>query len=138
MPSYKSAMPVPVKPEGIYGFVVKKVKLGHSQKDPSIETVEIELDVEGTIIWETLTFSAKAAYKIDDFRESIGETVTPGEEVNVDADDWIGATGRAAIFIDVYNGKEKNKVKEFLPPLVKQEPPKPTLNEHGEPDQIPF
>jgi hypothetical protein len=140
MPTYKSAAPVAIEPDGIYGFVVKKVKLGRSAKDPNIETVEVELDVEGTIVWETFTFNEKAAFKIDEFRESIGETVTPGEEVDVDPDDWIGATGKVAIFIDVYNGKEKNKVKEFLPPLV-QPLPKTTAVAEGDDsdsDNIPY
>jgi hypothetical protein len=128
-------------PEGDYPFVVKNAKPSHSVKDPETETIELELSIDSGSgrVWDTLTFSEKAAFKIDEFRESIGETVTPGETVDIEPDELVGASGRAHIYVDSYNGKEKNKVKEYLAPLVKPLPKRAAVaTEDTEPDNEPF
>ena len=51
----------------------------------------------GPEVWDHLVFTAKAAWKIDQFLASIGQATVPGEDVEVDAIDLIGATGVALI-----------------------------------------
>ena len=51
----------------------------------------------GPEVWDHLVFTAKAAWKIDQFLASIGQATVPGEDVEVDAIDLIGAVGVALI-----------------------------------------
>ena len=51
----------------------------------------------GPEVWDHLVFTPKAAWKIDQFLASIGRATIPGEDVDVDAIDLIGATGVALI-----------------------------------------
>jgi hypothetical protein len=51
----------------------------------------------GPEVWDHLVFTAKAAWKIDQFLASIGRATIPGEDVDVDAIDLIGAVGVALI-----------------------------------------
>ena len=51
----------------------------------------------GPEVWDHLVFTAKAAWKIDQFLASIGRATVPGEDVDVDAIDLIGAVGVALI-----------------------------------------
>ena len=51
----------------------------------------------GPEVWDHLVFTAKAAWKIDQFLSSIGQATVPGEDVEVDAIDLIGAVGVALI-----------------------------------------
>lgn len=47
-------------------------------------------DGQGPLIFENLTFTESAAWKIDQFRYAIGEDPEEGEEVTLDADDLLG------------------------------------------------
>jgi hypothetical protein len=145
MPSYTSASHAQIVPEGNYTFVVKNAKPGRSVKDPATETIELELSLDNGSgrCWDTLTFSEKAAFKIDEFREAIGETIVPGQVVDVDPNDLIGASGQAHVFVDTYNGKSKNKIANYLAPVVKPLPKAAAvktnaLNELDDSDSIPF
>jgi len=51
----------------------------------------------GPEVWDHLVFTAKAAWKIDQFLASIGRATIPGEDIDVDAINLIGATGVALI-----------------------------------------
>jgi hypothetical protein len=51
----------------------------------------------GPEVWDHLVFTAKAAWKIDQFLASIGRATIPGEDVDVDAIDLIGSVGVALI-----------------------------------------
>jgi hypothetical protein len=44
----------------------------------------------GPEINEHLTFTAKAAWKIDQVRQALGQAVVPGEEVTIEAEDFVG------------------------------------------------
>jgi len=46
----------------------------------------------GPEINEHLTFTAKAAWKIDQVRQALGQAVVPGEEVTIEAEDFVGAS----------------------------------------------
>lgn len=47
----------------------------------------------GPSLREYLTFTEKAAFKIDQFRRSIGDTVTAGQPCTLEPEDCIGKTG---------------------------------------------
>lgn len=51
----------------------------------------------GPEVWDHLVFTAKAAWKIDQFLASIGRATVPGEDVEVYAIDLIEAVGVALI-----------------------------------------
>lgn len=47
-------------------------------------------DGEGPIVFENLVFMPSAAWKLDQFRDAIGETPVAGEEISIEADDLLG------------------------------------------------
>jgi hypothetical protein len=105
MPSYKQEEPKKagtyfVEP-GIYRVEVENAVEKTSQNgNPMIKLVcRVKLDdgTEGPEIWDHLVFTAKASWKIDQFRASIGEAVVPGESADVEAADLVGKVGVAEI-----------------------------------------
>ena len=105
MPTYKSSE---LKQAGLY-FVepgVYKMEVASAADKTSqngnamIKLVCKILMPDGSVgpeVWDHLVFTAKAAWKIDQFLASIGSATIPGEDVDVDAIDLIGATGVALI-----------------------------------------
>ena len=105
MPTYKSSE---LKQAGLY-FVepgVYKMEVANATDKTSqngnamIKLVCKILMPDGSAgpeVWDHLVFTAKAAWKIDQFLASIGRATVPGEDVEVDAIDLIGATGVALI-----------------------------------------
>ena len=105
----------------------------------------------GPEVWDHLVFTAKAAWKIDQFLASIGRATIPGEDVDVDAIDLIGAVGVALIGEEPgqtnpdhkFNNIERwifgDEREGFLAgkskPVAKQQPVA-TADEDG--DEIPF
>ena len=105
MPTYKSSE---LKQAGLY-FVepgVYKMEVANATDKTSqngnamIKLVCKILMPDGSAgpeVWDHLVFTSKAAWKIDQFLASIGRATIPGEDVDVDAIDLIGATGVALI-----------------------------------------
>jgi hypothetical protein len=110
-----------VFPDGAYRFLVDSAKGKHSKKnDPMIELQHSVTDGEETInVKDWLVFIPSCSRKIDQFRESIGEKVVPGEKVDVDPDDLIGKSGLLHLGVEEYEGQERNVVKRYLPPSEK-------------------
>jgi len=50
----------------------------------------LEDGAPGPTVTEYLVFTEKAAFKIDEFRKAMGQTVTPGESVTLEPEDIIG------------------------------------------------
>lgn len=115
MPSYKAGLADNVLPEGEYEYTVEscRLKTATETKNQMFE-LRLGLPFDG-IAFDNLVFTPSAYWKIDQFRESIGETVTPGEELDLNASDFIGATGRALFKIEHYEGKDRNRVEAYLP-----------------------
>ena len=89
----------------------------------AIETVSknghdmIELKLKtgaGSLLFDFLVFTPAAFWKIDSFRAATGETVTPDEDVDLNADDLIGRTGNVRVSVEEYNGRKRNKVVAWL------------------------
>ena len=105
MPTYKSSE---LKQAGLY-FVepgVYKMEVANATDKTSqngnamIKLVCKILMPDGSAgpeVWDHLVFTSKAAWKIDQFLASIGRATIPGEDVDVDAIDLIGATGVALL-----------------------------------------
>jgi hypothetical protein len=79
------------------------------------DMIELTLQVEGRKVWDRLVFTPKAAFRIDQFLAAIGREIVDGEEVEIEADDLIGKTGRCRIEpVKDENGKLKNEVKHWI------------------------
>ena len=105
MPSYKQEEPKSsgtffVEP-GIYQIdvrnAIEKVSDNGNDMIKIICKVILPDGGVGPEIHDYLVFTAKAAWKIDQFLASIGQAVVPGEEVTVNAIDLVGQTGLALI-----------------------------------------
>ncbi len=105
MPTYKSSE---LKQAGLYfvepGFYKMEVATATDKTSQNgnamIKLVCKILMPDGSVgpeVWDHLVFTAKAAWKIDQFLASIGRATIPGEDVDVDAIDLIGAVGVALI-----------------------------------------
>ena len=135
-------------PEGDYrATVIDAVETKSKASGNDMIKLTVQLEHEGKIVklFEYLTFSAKMAWKIDSFMNSIGRFYKKGDRVNVDAEDLIGSEANVRIGVEEYNGYEKNKVKMWLKPeghKTNEQPsgnqePEDTANEI-EDDDIPF
>lgn len=106
--------------EGEYDFVVAKCIQTTAAKSGNTQ-FELQLKVGESTVYEYLTFTPNAAWKISQFLAGIG--MFPEEqstdEFDVEAEFLVGQTGRCYIGIESYtaaNGEKRqsNKVKEFL------------------------
>ncbi len=52
--------------------------------------VKLPDGTNGPEISEHLTFTAKAAWKIDQVRQALGQAVVPGEDLTIEAEDFVG------------------------------------------------
>ena len=117
MPSYTSgaASGPEYVPVGEYEVEV----IGAKEKRSGNQNDMIELKLvtpEGAIFFDHLVFNEKCAWKIDAFRGATGETVTEGEDVNLEASDLIGRKGMARLTIEEFDGRKSNKVGAWLAP----------------------
>jgi hypothetical protein len=67
-------------------------------------------------IYDNLVFSNKAFWKIDQFRICTGDKLVAGQEVEFNAEDCLDRTGKAFVTIERFEGRERNKVKEYIAP----------------------
>jgi hypothetical protein len=134
MPSYKAAEPTS-RPDFVEpgDYTVEVLNAEESVSKQGNELIELKLKVEpsGAILYDNLVFTANAFWKIDAFRASTGETVTPDEDVEIIADDLIGRTGRARLTVEEYNGRKRNKVAAWLLPEAQEK-------KGGKSDENPF
>jgi hypothetical protein len=118
---------------GEHVATVKTANEGHSAKGD--QTIELELSVSGFRMRDTLYNSERASWRIKQARECFGFTDADGEEIEFDAEDLIGCTGRVRVDFKEpkksgkYEGKSFLEVKEYLPR---------TETVDSVPDNIPF
>jgi Protein of unknown function (DUF669) len=120
-------------PEGIYDFVVADANDKQSQSGN--EMIELQLIIKGpdgqeSRIYDNLVFTPKAFWKIDTFRLCTGDKLVKGQSVEFDATDCLDRTGKCSVIIDKYEGRERNKVDEYLDPAAvdNSQTPQPTAN----------
>ena len=65
-----------------------------------------------------MVFTRKAFWKIDMFRLCTGDKLVKGQSVEFDATDCLDRTGKCSVIVDKYEGRERNKVGEYLDPAA--------------------
>jgi hypothetical protein len=115
MPTYKSGQqPVSeILPEGDYPFTVEAAVLKTSSNGNQMIELRLRLP-NGAVAFDNLVFTDSSAWKIDQYRISIGEMILPDEIVDVNPSEQIGKTGFAHIIVEEYKGKQHNKIGSYL------------------------
>lgn len=143
MPTYTSSTPTErasfVEP-GEYELEV--VDADELLSKNSHEMIELKLRTpQGSFLYDFLVFTESAFWKIDAFRAATGEKVVPDDEVEINADDLIGRTGRARLVVEEYNGQKRNKVAAWIvkpgAATPAAQPQQPGAEEDDD-DDIPF
>ena len=119
MPTYKSSEPTSrpdFVPAGDYTVEVLNAEESVSKQGNDLIELKLKIEPSGAICFDNLVFTPNAFWKIDAFRASTGEKVTPDEEVSIECDELIGRTGRARLVVEEYNGRKRNKVAAWLLP----------------------
>jgi len=101
-------------PEGAYGFRVKNAEEVTSKNGN--EMIRLTLEVNGSFeLIDHLVFTPNAFWKIDQFRIATGEKLgKPGSDASIEAYDCIARKGLVAVNIEIWEGRERNKVAEYL------------------------
>jgi Protein of unknown function (DUF669) len=120
MPTYTQGLDMTV-PEGVYDFVVADANDKQSQNGN--EMIELQLIIKGPEgqehrVYDNLVFTPNSTWKIDLFRIATGETLVKGQSVKFDATDCLDRTGKCSLIVDAYEGRERNKVGEYLDPAA--------------------
>ena len=120
MPTYTQGLDITL-PEGIYDFVVADANDKQSQSGNDM--IELQLIIKGpdgqeSKVYDNLVFTPKAYWKIDAFRLCTGDKLIKGQSVEFDATDCLDRTGKCDVIVDKYEGRERNKVSEYLDPAV--------------------
>jgi len=143
MPTYTQTEPKPVyfvEPGKYKLEVVSAVEKLSQAGNPMIKVickVILPNGEKGPEIHEHLTFTPKAAWKIDQFRAACGQAVVPGEEVTIEAEDLVGVSAWALLGEEegTDNGHRFNKIERWMLPT--ESAPKPKTSP-AEVDEIPF
>ena len=143
MPTYTQTEPKPVyfvEPGKYKLEVVSAVEKLSQAGNPMIKLickVILANGDKGPEIHEHLTFTPKAAWKIDQFRAACGQAVVPGEEVTIEAEDLVGVSAWALLGEEdgTDNGHRFNKIERWMLPT--ESAPKPKSSP-AEADEIPF
>jgi hypothetical protein len=143
MPTYTQTEPKPVyfvEPGKYKLEVVSAVEKLSQAGNPMIKVickVILPNGDKGPEIHEHLTFTPKAAWKIDQFRAACGQAVVPGEEVTIEAEDLVGVSAWALLGEEegTDNGHRFNKIERWMLPT--ESAPKPKTSP-AEADEIPF
>jgi hypothetical protein len=139
-----------VLPDGSeWDFVCENAKEKESANGNPM--IELELRILGPhgekkgLVYDHLVFSEKSFWKIDAYRQAVGENLIPGQQVIYNADDAIDGRGRLVLMIDSYQGRNRNKVAYYITDHVRPTKTATTpaasaasKNEFGEPLDVPF
>jgi hypothetical protein len=121
MPTYVSGQQRDILPDGTYDFEVESAILKNSKNGN--EMIELQLRVKDNLVYDYLVFDQNAAFRIDQFRRSIGEQVLPGEIVEVSPSDLIDKKGKCSVITETWMGKPRNKIGSYLEPETADELP---------------
>lgn len=141
--TYTGAKPFTVLQEGEVAFAVEQAQEKFSKAGKDMIECKFRLTAPngstGTAFYYLV---ADAPGTIDPFLEAIGNPAT-GQTITLSADSLVGRSGRCKVKIEEYNGKESNKISDFLPATGTPHPvapaPAPTQASQADPaDEIPF
>jgi len=110
-------------------FRIDKAEVDHNEKS---EWMALKMEVTDGNGGRNVVFDNVFPWKMGEVLTAIGKPPVD-KEFDVEPDDLIGQTGRCRVYIDDFQGKTKNKVRAYLPATKK-----PTLDEDGAPDDLPF
>ena len=105
-------------PEGEYTLKVIDAEEGFSQAGNEmlkpVFRVLFEDGSEGPKVYENLVFSEKTKWRVDQFVAACGKHPGKGVKFDLFPAMIFGWTCRAKLKIETYNGKDRNKVAEFI------------------------
>jgi hypothetical protein len=144
MPTYKQSEPKPVyfvEPGTYKVEIVNALEKLSKAGNPMIKLicrVEIGDGAKGPEVHEHLTFTEKAGWKIDQVREACGFAVVPGEDIDVQPEDFIGKTATVVLGEEegADSGHRFNTLERWMSP--KSSVPAPKAKPAKETDDIPF
>jgi hypothetical protein len=116
-------------PAGDYSVTILEASETVS-RSTGADMIKLTLEAEAadgatSTLFDYLVASASCAWKIDTFRIALGQTIAPGEPVELDASDLPGRTLRARLKVEDYNGRSNNKIDAWLAPLIRTAPTAP-------------
>jgi hypothetical protein len=118
-------------PDGEYPFEVTNAeeKVSNSSGNDMIELV-LKIKGGGTV-YDYLVDIPDSHWKLDNFLASIGYDFKPGVSLDINPDNFIGRSGTCLLYTDTYQGKQKNKVGDYIvairrPRAAAAPPPVPT------------
>ena len=102
-------------PEGMYALSIAKVEETVSSNGNPMLKVEYDvLDVEGNRkVWDNYVLIDKTLWKVKELFDAIG--IDTSEIVEIDPQELVGATVRAKLVVEEYNGEDRNRVKKVYP-----------------------
>jgi hypothetical protein len=101
--------------EGAYEVEVKSVEFGYSQAGN--EKADLQLNVlshDGKTIYDSLTFTEKAFWRIDQALKSLGIATAKGESLDVSESLLVGKKGWVNLVVEEWNDRKRNKVGDWL------------------------
>jgi hypothetical protein len=112
-------------PDGEYPFIVTAAeeKIASTGSEMIALTLKIK---DGPTVYDNLVNVESAWFKTDQCRAAVGFKIVPGVETDINPDDFVGRTGRCVLYTDLYDGKRRNKVAEYLIPRPTAQPTKST------------
>jgi hypothetical protein len=96
------------------------------------EYMEVKAEITDGSGSRNVIYENVMPWKMEELLTAIGKPPS-SDSFDAEPDDLLGESGECMVYIDNFAGKDKNKVRTWVPA-----PPKPKLNELGEPDDVPF
>ena len=104
--------------------------------------VKLPDGTNGPEISEHLTFTAKAAWKIDQVRQALGQAVVPGEDLTIEAEDFVGMSAWVVLGEEPGSTNPNtrfNIIERWVEAKqATKKPTKATAQKDGDGDDIPF
>lgn len=122
-------------PEGDYDAVLISM-VPHISKESGKESLEVKLLVTDADGEDYTVFSYIGNGNVQAFMAAFGVIVKKGEQVDPRDHGLIDNNLRVRLVTEKYKGEERTKVGKWLPATAATS--KPTLNQDGEPDDVPF
>ena len=112
-------------PAGEYDFQIEKVALnlykGSTKIKPCMQldlTLRIDLDNgKSQKVWDTIFLDGTHSYsmqKLKHLDQSCGTHIPASADEYRIADMLVNGIGKAEVYIDTYNGKQRNKVRDYV------------------------
>ena len=137
MPTHTQSTDSEVLPDGSeWEFEVEDAQEKESKAGNPL--IELKLRIlngagKGHLVFDPLTFTPNAFFRIDQFRLATGDKLEPGKEAVLNAEDCIGRHGRVVLKVDNFQGRARNKIDFYVTDQVGS-----TKMATGDPKDIPF